>query len=149
MKASIAILRVNTQQMDQFRAGLAHKLTMVNVKATPEGSLCGTTVWGKQDKSASVYWGWTLTAQGIVVITDPLAIRSNLLFTDGEQMLPFERQLLEVNKLVHGMQWQEHVKRHLSEPRVLRGVDRKEGGARTRDARRAPSRGGVGQPLAA
>lgn len=148
MKASIAVLRVNTQQMDQFRAGLAHKLTMLNVKATPDGSLCGTTVWGKQDKSASVYWGWTLTAQGIVVITDPLAIRSNLLFTDGEQMLPFERQLLEVNKLVHGMQWQEHVKRHLRGLQ-LSGVDRRESRAIRRDTKRAPSRGGVGQPLAA
>lgn len=104
---------VDSLDLSSFASKFFHKLTMLDDKSSCEGSISGTTVWGTPGRAAVMYWSWTLTDQGLVVLSNPLGIRSNLLFSHGAQTLPLERQVLEANKLVHSLDWQAHVLAHL------------------------------------
>lgn len=104
---------VDTADVPTFSKKFFHKMTMVDDKAGVGAPLSGSTVWGTQGRSEVMYWGWTFTDQDIVVLTNPLAIRSNVLFTQDGSTLPLERQILEANKVVHALDWQSHVISHL------------------------------------
>lgn len=104
---------VDSLDLSSFASKFFHKLTMLDDKSASGSSISGTTVWGTPGRAAVMYWSWTLTDQGFVVLSNPLGIRSNLLFSHGQDTLPLERQVLEANKLVHSLDWQSHVLAHL------------------------------------
>jgi hypothetical protein len=65
-----------------------------------------------------VYWNWELTDDGTPVIADPLAIKSNLLFTEPGGEVDADTQLLGINELVRELPWQQEVMDHLARLRV-------------------------------
>lgn len=88
--------------------GLIHRLTMVRDAAG--GS--GITVWSNASRSAVVYWDWCLTAESVLVLSNPLGISSNLRFRDGDAVVSPDRHRLILMELVNSTCWQPQVMAH-------------------------------------
>lgn len=108
MRMNTELVRVDVADAGCLQTQLTHRLTMLS----GDSNRHGVTVWGHASSSAVIYWNWTLTDEGIPVLADQLAIRSNLLFVGGAA-LPYEEQLLRLNQVVHSLEWQPRVVDHV------------------------------------
>jgi hypothetical protein len=84
-----------------------------------EGSPCtGQTLWGEEteDRSAGVAWDWVRLLPGVVAMSDPLGLITNLKLLDdqGEALTNLEAAV-RLHQLVHALPWQNEVQRALSE----------------------------------
>ena len=76
------------------------------------GTRQGETVWvGRIDgQDAGLAWEWTEYRSGVVMLTDPNCIVSNIQFTDLQaKLLPPLAALSAVNCIVHSLNWQQAV----------------------------------------
>lgn len=88
----------------------------------------GQTVWGGRanDSAAGISWDWIEVTDGVIAITDPMMMITNLrLIGCEDEVLTAHDAAPHLNKLVHGLPWQTEVRRALEESR--------------RDERRRPS----------
>lgn len=110
MRLNTELVYVEAAEAANLHFELSHRLTMLSNDSTRSGM----TVWGTANRAAVIYWSWTLTDEGIPVLANQLAIRSNLLFRNATT-LPYDEQLLRLNQVVHSLPWQplvvEHVQR--------------------------------------
>ncbi|MEO5845058.1 MAG: hypothetical protein ABIQ33_09480 [Caldimonas sp.] len=76
----------------------------------------GQTLWGdeREEQSAGVAWDWVRLQQGVVAMSDPLGLVTNLklLDDDGEALTEFQ-VALRLHHLVHALPWQSEVHRAL------------------------------------
>jgi len=107
------LLEVAADDAAGLSSKLRHQLTVLCDGSGAE--LGGQTVWSTPAKSAVLCWKWTLTVDGIPVLADPREIRSNVVFTEGSWMLPFERQLIAIGEVVNRLDWQQAVRAHLAD----------------------------------
>lgn len=119
MKTSVDLVNVDTQDLVALRSGMYHRLTMMS-DAVDVHCLSGKTVWAGPNQ-AVVFWSWTITPEGWAVLSDSLAIRSNLLFVGPEGALSGAQQLLMVNQLVNQLAWQAQVMSHVDRLGLRRG----------------------------
>ena len=82
-----------------------------------EVSLCtGQTLWGDESEtqSAGVAWDWVRLQPGVVAMSDPLGLVTNLklLNDNGEELTNIEAAV-RLHQLVHALPWQSEVQRAL------------------------------------
>ena len=72
----------------------------------------GETVWVGEilGQQAGLAWEWCEYRAGVVMLADPNCIVSNIRFLDaGGRALPPLAALATINRLVHGLRWQQAV----------------------------------------
>jgi hypothetical protein len=82
-----------------------------------ESSPCtGQTLWGDESEncSAGVAWDWVRLLPGVVAMSDPLGLVTNLKLLDdqGEALTQIEAAV-RLHQLVHALPWQSEVQRAL------------------------------------
>ncbi|HJV61405.1 MAG TPA: hypothetical protein VJ743_10705 [Albitalea sp.] len=93
-----------------------HLGTRVLSTGDAEHPCSGQTVWGNpsRDHAAGVAWDWVEVQEGVVAMADPLALVTNLQFTDARgAVLPTMQAALHLNEIVHTLPWQSEVQRAL------------------------------------
>jgi hypothetical protein len=86
-----------------------HVSTRIRDDGSPAGCRCGDTVWmalnGQQP--AGLAWEWSEVRPGMVMLSDPNSIITNLQFVDEQQnqVLGLNKTVM-VNRLVHALAWQ-------------------------------------------
>ena len=82
-----------------------------------EQCLCsGQTLWGdaSDERTAGVAWDWVELQQGVVAMSDPLGLVTNLKLLDEEgEALNRVAAAVRLHQLVHALPWQNEVQRAL------------------------------------
>ncbi|CAN5919045.1 hypothetical protein BH11PSE8_BH11PSE8_38250 [soil metagenome] len=82
-----------------------------------EASLCsGQTLWGdsSETRSAGVAWDWVEIQEGVVAMSDPLGLVTNLKLLDARgEALSNLQVAVQLHQIVHGLPWQSEVRRAL------------------------------------
>jgi hypothetical protein len=76
----------------------------------------GQTLWGDEgeDRSAGVAWDWVRLLPGVVAMSDPLGLITNLKLLDDEgEALTNIEAAVRLHQLVHALPWQSEVQRAL------------------------------------
>lgn len=84
-----------------------------------DGPCSGQTLWGDHREScaAGVAWDWVELRQGVVAMSDPLGMVTNLrLLNDQGEVLSQTEVALHLHQLVHALPWQNEVTRALRKP---------------------------------
>jgi hypothetical protein len=79
----------------------------------------GQTLWGdaRDAQSAGVAWDWVQLQQGVVAMSDPFGLVTNLkLLDDDGEALSQVQAAVRLHQLVHGLPWQNEVQRALHLP---------------------------------
>ena len=79
----------------------------------------GQTLWGDDsDQNATgVAWDWVELPQGVVAMSDPLGMVTNLRLLDAQGAALNQNQVaVHLHQLVHLLPWQSEVKRALRNP---------------------------------
>jgi hypothetical protein len=89
---------------------LRHLGTSSHIADKEEGLRYGQTVWGicaKDDKWVGIAWDWREIRSGVVAMSDPMTVLSNLVFLDeaGDPVDTFKR-VLHLNNTVFSLNWQ-------------------------------------------
>lgn len=90
------------------------------------GRLSGTTEWRVliEPGWVELSWAWMEVRPGIVVVSDPNGIASNIrVVDDGEEVFDFGAYALQMNLLVHSIDWQSMVRAEIAR-QTARGRDR-------------------------
>lgn len=86
-----------------------HVSTHIRDDGSTSGFRCGDTVWMALDGQwpAGLAWEWTEVKPGLVMLSDPNCIITNLQFVDDERNPVFGlSKTVVVNRLVHALAWQ-------------------------------------------
>ncbi len=84
------------------------------------GFRVGATVWvlREPDTRAAIAWEWAELREGVVALSDPNSLVSNIQFVGApmglEQVDPIRLKRLVLNTIVHGLPWQSAVLRELN-----------------------------------
>lgn len=79
----------------------------------------GQTLWGddSDDRAAGVAWDWIELQRGVVAMSDPLGMVTNLRLLDAHGAALNQTQVaVHLHQLVHALPWQSEVKRALRQP---------------------------------
>ena len=98
---------------------LVHLGTRVLTFGDEAGPCSGQTLWGdaSEDRSAGVAWDWVELQEGVVAISDPLGMVTNLRLLDARgEALSQIQVAAHLHLLVHALPWQTEVQRALSKP---------------------------------
>ncbi|MFK4706163.1 hypothetical protein ABIC83_003002 [Roseateles asaccharophilus] len=137
-KQSQSAIHVTGAAIEQLAGQLRHQHTMLDDGASTASCTRGKSIWATSCRSATVYWTWVITDDGSPVIADPMAILSNVQFSEPGTKASFDAQFLGINRLVHALPWQQEVRDHLARLRVPSA-----GRHRMSSTDRKPSRSGV------
>lgn len=95
---------------------LSHLGTRVLSFGDDAGICSGQTLWGdaNERQTAGVAWDWVQLQQGVVAMSDPLGLVTNLklLDDDGEALTNME-VAVRLHQLVYDLPWQSEVERAL------------------------------------
>lgn len=83
-----------------------------------DGRARGQSTWylESEDGMGALGWEWEQMRRGVVALSDPMCIVSNLRIVDEDECPVAEsRRALVLNTLVHGAPWQGEVRRRLRE----------------------------------
>ena len=96
---------------------LQHLRTRITLNSERSGGgVAGQTLWGgaSADGQAGVAWDWVQISQGVVAMSDPLSVISNLrLLGDEGEVLTSWQAARYLNQMVHALPWQGEVARAL------------------------------------
>jgi len=96
---------------------LQHLRTRITMNGEySSGGVAGQTLWGGNSGSgqAGVAWDWVQISQGVVAMSDPLSVISNLhLLGDEGEVLTSWQAARYLNQMVHALPWQGEVARAL------------------------------------
>lgn len=79
----------------------------------------GQTLWGddSDQHATGVAWDWVELPQGVVAMSDPLGMVTNLRLLDEQGAVLNQTQVaVRLHRLVHALPWQSEVKRALRKP---------------------------------
>ena len=97
---------------------LIHLGTRVLTFGNEDEPSSGQTLWGDHtdDQAAGVAWDWVELRRGVVAMSDPLGMVTNLrlIGADGEPLEP-SQIAVQLHRLVHALPWQSEVARILQE----------------------------------
>jgi len=98
---------------------LVHLGTRVLTFGDDDCPCSGQTLWADHSErcAAGVAWDWVEVRHGVVAMSDPLGMVTNLRLLDahGEEMNQTQ-MAVHLHQLVHALPWQSEVKRALREP---------------------------------
>lgn len=98
---------------------LVHLGTSVLTFGDANEPCSGQTLWGDDSEAcaAGVAWDWIELRQGVVAMSDPLGMVTNLRLTDAHGEVLSQTQIaVYLHPLVHALPWQSEVKRALCKP---------------------------------
>ena len=98
---------------------LVHLGTQVLTFGDDDCPSSGQTLWGdgSNNCAAGVAWDWVELQRGVVAMSDPLGMVTNLRLLDAHGVVLNQTQVaLHLHQLVHALPWQSEVKRALSKP---------------------------------
>jgi len=101
------------------RLHLVHWGTRVLTFGDDDGPCSGQTLWGDRSErhAAGVAWDWVEVREGVVAMSDPLGMVTNLRLIDAQgDVLTHSQAAVHLHPLVHGLPWQTEVKRALGKP---------------------------------
>jgi hypothetical protein len=101
------------------RLHLVHLGTRVLTFGDEDSPCSGQTLWADDSEScaAGVAWDWVELRQGVVAMSDPLGLVTNLRLTDAQGEVMSQTQIaVHLHQLVHALPWQTEVKRVLAQP---------------------------------
>ncbi|MBU6259952.1 MAG: hypothetical protein KGJ30_15440 [Burkholderiales bacterium] len=94
-----------------------HVNTQIRENSDASGLRAGETVWlGVVDgKSVGAAWEWSELSPGVVMLTDPNSIQSNLRFVGADRSVHDEAvAIVCLNRLAHHLPWQPAVRAMLA-----------------------------------
>jgi hypothetical protein len=98
---------------------LVHLGTRVLTFGDDDGPCTGQTLWGDHSEAcaAGVAWDWVEVRNGVVAMSDPLGMVTNLRLLDahGEELTQIQIAM-HLHQLVHTLPWQSEVTRALRKP---------------------------------
>ena len=95
---------------------LTHLGTHVLSLGDEAGPCSGQTLWGDSNdaQSAGVAWDWVQLQRGVVAMSDPFGLVTNIkLLDDQGEALNHVETAVQLNQLVHALPWQSEVRRAL------------------------------------
>jgi hypothetical protein len=98
---------------------LVHLGTRVLTLGDETGPCSGQTLWGDAsvDHSAGVAWDWVELQRGVVAMSDPFGMVTNLRLLDAHgEVLSQVQVAVHLHQLVHALPWQSEVQRALGKP---------------------------------
>jgi hypothetical protein len=98
---------------------LVHLGTRVLSFGDDDGPCSGQTLWAStaEDQSAGVAWDWVEIQRGVVAMSDPFGMVTNLRLLDERGEALTQMQLaVKLHQLVHSLPWQNEVCRALHVP---------------------------------
>lgn len=101
------------------RLHLVHLGTRVLSFGDADAPCSGQTLWADDspDRSAGVAWDWVEVRQGVVAMSDPMGMITNLRMLDDRGEVMNQTQLaMRLHQLVHALPWQSEVSRVLHQP---------------------------------
>ena len=101
------------------RLHLVHLGTRVLTFGDDDEPCSGQTLWGDDSEAcaAGVAWDWIELRQGVVAMSDPLGMVTNLRLIDAQGDVLSPTQLAtQLHQLVHALPWQSEVNRVLRPP---------------------------------
>ncbi|MEO5695609.1 MAG: hypothetical protein ABIQ60_00580 [Burkholderiaceae bacterium] len=101
------------------RLHLVHLGTKVLTLGDDDGPCSGQTLWanGLEDHAAGVAWDWVELRQGVVAMSDPLGVVTNLRLIDAQgDELSQAQAAMHLHEMVHALPWQHEVSRALRVP---------------------------------
>ena len=106
---------------------LTHLGTRVLNFGDESGPCTGQTLWGDEceDQSAGVAWDWVRLQPGVVAMSDPLGLVTNLKLLDdhGEALTNLEAAV-RLHQLVHALPWQSGGSARAASGRLLKPARR-------------------------
>ena len=101
---------------------LEHLGTQVTKPGGSSNPTVGQTMWAcrHEDRQAGMAWDWIHLPHGVVAMADPMSVVTNLtlLGPEGELLTELE-SARHLNRIVHGLPWQDEVERVIVEHRLL------------------------------
>ena len=101
------------------RLHLVHLGTRVLTFGDDDAPCSGQTLWGDHAErcSAGVAWDWVELREGVVAMSDPLGMVTNLrLLDDHGEVMSQTQMAVRLHQLVHNLPWQNEVTRALRHP---------------------------------
>lgn len=98
---------------------LVHLGTRVLTFGDDDSPCSGQTLWGDHTecRAAGVAWDWVEVRQGVVAMSDPLGMVTNLRLLDDQGAEMNQTQVaVHLHQLVHSLPWQSEVTRALRQP---------------------------------
>src|ERR1700754_139744 len=98
---------------------LIHLGTRVLSFGDEDAPRSGQTLWGSasDDRSAGVAWDWVEIQRGVVAMSDPLGMVTNLRLLDERAEALRQLQMpVRLHQIVHPLPWQDEVQRALHQP---------------------------------
>lgn len=93
-----------------------HLGTRITFSGDPVQPPTGQTVWAAhaEDGEAGMAWDWVEVAHGVVAMSDPMSVVTNLrLLGHAGQVLTAQESALFLNEVVRSLPWQHEVSRAL------------------------------------
>jgi hypothetical protein len=101
------------------RLHLVHLGTRVLTFGDEDSPCSGQTLWADDSDhcTAGVAWDWVELREGVVAMSDPLGMVTNLRLIDAQGEVMSQTQIaVHLHQLVHALPWQSEVKRVLRQP---------------------------------
>ena len=102
-----------------------HASTQIRDDGTRSGMRAGETVWVAQNDEwiAGMAWEWVEARTGVLMLSDPNSIVTNLALVDQDRRLVSDlKKIIALNELVHRLDWQAQVRSLLAAgPTALNG----------------------------
>lgn len=98
---------------------LVHLGTRVLSFGDDDAPCSGQTLWGDHSEACAtgVAWDWVEVRQGVVAMSDPLGMVTNLRLLDARGEILSQTQIaVHLHQLVHALPWQSEVERALRKP---------------------------------
>jgi hypothetical protein len=98
---------------------LVHLGTRVLTRGDEDGPCCGQTLWCNNTNqcAAGVAWDWVELCEGVVAMSDPMCMMTNLcLLGDDGVVLDPTQLAMHLHPVVHALPWQNEVTRVLRLP---------------------------------
>jgi hypothetical protein len=98
---------------------LVHLGTRVLTFGDDDSPCSGQTLWGDhtEQRATGVAWDWVELRQGVVAMSDPLGMVTNLRLIDAHGAEMPQRELaVHLHHIVHALPWQSEVQRALGKP---------------------------------
>jgi hypothetical protein len=107
------------QASSAARLHLVHLGTHVLTSGDGDEPCAGQTLWGETSpsRSAGVAWDWVEVRSGVVAMSDPFGMVTNLrMLDDRGEALSLSQVTLQLHQIVHALPWQDEVTRALHRP---------------------------------
>jgi hypothetical protein len=117
-------------ETDATCARFRHVSTQLRDDGSGSGYRAGDTVWVSEPDEdgdehpdgletlsgrAGLAWEWVEVRPGVVMLADPNSVITNLQFVDkAQKKVTGLNKIVSANRLVHGLHWQDQVRRCLS-----------------------------------